>query len=763
MTIYEEANRYVKEFDWAIVRLPYKTKGNTMESGWNDEGAGLKTEAELSVLNRELSNIGLHHLDSGTVAIDIDDEAACRMLFSDMGLDYDELFGDAPRIVSRPGRDKAIFRRPESFKHIRNIRVLKWPSKDVPGALDVVFEIRSFKCQDVLPPSIHPDTDAPYTWGRHPENGIPELPAQLVAIWNEWDIFEPQLKSACPWGPKVTVKPKPAPRNTFGNDRESVIERYNQTHDIRNLLSQYGYEKKGMRFLAPYSKTKVPGVIVYSIDNVCFSHHGTDVLGDGHSHDCFDLFCRFEHDGDYSAAVKSAAAEMKMQPIEYDPDAIEHGKQVANSFLKKNNHRVEDDLTKVPGVLGLAVQYYQSTALKPQPEYAVASALAIGAVCLSRQWKTNQNNYSALYFLMLGKSSTGKEHGKTVIETVLRASGDICLNLIGPPGYTSAGAIITTLKKKPRHICIQDEMGKQLQHAMSSKNSQKDAAYTMIMEAFGRQAGFLSSDAYSNLSGKHQDEETSTIIDRPGITIFGISTPSTLYKAINTDSISSGYLPRFLIIESTAERELGRWIEEETPVPEELIAWCRRCAEATGESGNLSAYTNPPEPRIVQFSPACRVMLEEFEREIINIQNGLDMFSMSELYGRVKEIAMRVSLTVAVSCESEVILPEHLDWAMRYVKKHFQNITMRVKQVVSNSDYEAVCKEVLTIIQKTGVRGATTRDIYKKSALFRGVDKKSGEAILSTLECNFGVELKTIEHVGAGRRRVAWVYPEEGE
>jgi hypothetical protein len=304
-------------------------------------------------------------------------------------------------------------------------------------------------------------------------------------------------------------------------------------------------------------------------------------------------------------------------------------------------------------------------------------------------------------------------------------------------------------------------MGKQLQHAMSSKNSQKDAAYTMIMEAFGRQAGFLSSDAYSNLSGKHQDEETSTIIDRPGITIFGISTPSTLYKAINTDSISSGYLPRFLIIESTADRSPGRWIEEEVPVPEELIKWCRYCAEATGESGNLSAYTNPPEPRTIKFHDTCRVMLEEFEREIINIQNSLDAFNMSELYGRVKEIAMRVSMIVAASCESDVILPEHLDWAMRYVKKHFQNTAMRVKQVVSNSDYEAVCKEVLTIIKKQGLRGATQREIYKTSALFRGMDEKGKSGILSTLESNVGIEKVRIKQPGSPR--FAWIYPEDGE
>ena len=88
---------------------------------------------------------------------------------------------------------------------------------------------------------------------------------------------------------------------------------------------------------------------------------------------------------------------------------------------------------------------------------------------------------------------------------------------------------------------------------------------------------------------------------------------------------------------------------------------------------------------------------------------------------------------------------------------------MRVKQVVSNSDFEAVCKEVLNIIKVQGLKGATPREIASKSALYRGLDKKAGEALLLTLECNEGIEFRQIAHVGGGRPRKAWVYPEDIE
>jgi hypothetical protein len=45
-----------------------------------------------------------------------------------------------------------------------------------------VFELRAGPIQDVLPPSIHPDTKIPYGWIRDPDDGIPELPKEFLLI-----------------------------------------------------------------------------------------------------------------------------------------------------------------------------------------------------------------------------------------------------------------------------------------------------------------------------------------------------------------------------------------------------------------------------------------------------------------------------------------------------------------------------------------------------------------------------------------------------
>lgn len=755
---YEAALKYIYTYGFSLVKLPPLSKGLFTE-GWNKKENVIDTLDKADVFRREPNcNVGVVLQFSNLVSFDIDNEEYTRQIFYVFGLDYDELLEKAPRIVGRPGHDKALFRAPANV--LLSTHKLQWPNREGTGYI-TIFELRAGAVQDVLPPSMHPDTGVPYTWKRSLEQGIPELPQEILSFWKEWNHFAPQFIDVCQWAPERKPEPPKKARNNFGSKREGVIKKFNDSNDIRDLLKEYGYIKKGSRFLAPGSTTKIPGVVTTS-ENRCYSHHGSDVLGDGHTHDCFDLFTTFEHFGDLKEAVLAAEKMFNIERIEYDPEAIEHGKTVVDRFTKKHSVFKDDDLLHVPGILQHAVDYYQETATKPQIEYAVACALAIGSVCMGRQWKTNQNNYTGLYFLVIGKSSTGKEHSKTVIETILRMAGESCFTLIGPPNYTSAGAIITTLKVKPRHICIQDEMGKQLQHAMSSRNSQKDAAYTMIMEAFGRQAGFLSSDAYSMLAGKqHDNGGLGTTIERPSITIFGISTPTTLYKAINTESISSGYLPRFLIIESLAEREVSRWIENDIYPHAELLDWCKKCAEKTGESGNISAYTDPPEPHKVMFHPDCRAMLEQFERDIIKIQNGLDAFGISELWGKTKEISQRIALIIAVSCESDIILPEHLDWSIRYTKKHFSIVTERVKGVVSDSNFEATCKEVLTIIQQSGLRGVTRRELHIKSGLVRALDTKGRDAILSTLQESYGIREANISHNGGGRPRIAWIMADD--
>jgi putative DNA primase/helicase len=107
-------------------------------------------------------NVGLLHSASGTCAVDIDNVEYTRMIFEELGIDFDALMQSAPQIVGRENRGKLLFNAPSDLV----MRKISWPTKDDPRRTEVVFELRAGPVQDVLPPSIHPDTGASVSLGR---------------------------------------------------------------------------------------------------------------------------------------------------------------------------------------------------------------------------------------------------------------------------------------------------------------------------------------------------------------------------------------------------------------------------------------------------------------------------------------------------------------------------------------------------------------------------------------------------------------------
>ena len=92
----------------------------------------------------------------------------------------------------------------------------------------------------------------------------------------------------------------------------NVITLFNAKHSAEGLLEAHGYTRRGQRWMSPTSSSGLAGVTI--LNGRVYSHHGSDPLADGHSHDAFDLFRILDHGGDTRAAIKAAAEELGMGP-----------------------------------------------------------------------------------------------------------------------------------------------------------------------------------------------------------------------------------------------------------------------------------------------------------------------------------------------------------------------------------------------------------------------------------------------------------------
>lgn len=765
MTTAEHARRYT-ELGWALVAIPAGKKGPTT-LGWQQPERTISTpEAAQAYWERNPThNMGLLHSASGTCSIDIDNLEHTKFIFAQLGLDLDALIGNAPRIVGRPGRAKAIFRAPPNITATRKIA---WPMKDQPGKMEVIFELRAGAVQDVLPPSMHPDTGNPYTWAGGSYEDLPMLPDALRIIWENWDRFRPQFADMCPWAvKKETYRP---PRQRPNNITTSVIDQFNAANRLEDLLVQYGYKQVAKnRYLSPNSGSGLAGCIIFD-DGNGYSHHASDPFDNAHSFDCFELFAQYEFSGDISKAVKAAAERLNLVAApEYvddtEADAIGKG---AIASLKPSKapkgplDHIPEHLLSVPGVLQDVVNYYAITAAKEQPQFAVQTALAFGSIVMGRRWVTDQRNYTGLYFVNVGKSATGKEHAKTVIESLLEAAQ--LDKRIGPSGYTSASGVMSALLGQPTHIAIIDELGRVLQSTKAAGNYHKADAQTILMEIFGRQDSTLRPQGFSKMGMKKEDAaELDKAVRHPSLTLLAMTTPSTLYDNISSKYVTDGFLGRFLIVESLIERAPARMRRQSLP-SERLITWAKMCAKATAQpdiSLDVDTADMPPLPVEIPFAPECGAMLYAFDEAMMRAMDRVEKIGIEAMYGRTKEIAQRVALIVAVSKGEAEISGDSLQWAMDYVQFYADATIEQLKRSMADSPFEAATKAVFEKIAAAGLNGITEGEISKSVRSFATLEPMKRKALFENLAADYGIQGRNLNDGKRGRPKIAWFVPAE--
>jgi hypothetical protein len=161
---------------WALCIIARGKKGPEY-SRWNERPIDVETAAGID-------GAGLLHVQSGTCALDIDNLEAARPWLLERNVDLDALLNakDSVQISSgRPNRAKLLFRLRTS------LRTLKPPGSGIELRCATA---QNKSVQDVLPPSIHPETKKPYFWVfGEPLLGdwsrLPSIPATLLSVWRE--------------------------------------------------------------------------------------------------------------------------------------------------------------------------------------------------------------------------------------------------------------------------------------------------------------------------------------------------------------------------------------------------------------------------------------------------------------------------------------------------------------------------------------------------------------------------------------------------
>lgn len=172
---------------WSLVPIPANTKG-PRTPGWNLRENALKSQGDLP----PGYGIGLAHAYSGTMALDIDNWTMTTLLLAEHGIDLQALYNAPDAVVinsGKPGHGKLLYAMPFGAA---------LPSKKILHSGVTAYELRcatvsGLTVQDVLPPSIHPETRQPYQWGGLGHwTRMPVIPQPLLDLWNGMLVLDQQ-------------------------------------------------------------------------------------------------------------------------------------------------------------------------------------------------------------------------------------------------------------------------------------------------------------------------------------------------------------------------------------------------------------------------------------------------------------------------------------------------------------------------------------------------------------------------------------------
>ena len=408
-----------------------------------------------------------------------------------------------------------------------------------------------------------------------------------------------------------------------------------------------------------------------------------------------------------------------------------------------------DEIFNPPGLLKVIADYYSATAVRPQPLFGIAAGLALGSVVLGRRYRTEYKNYTSLYMIVASKSGTGKDHVKQVCREIMKAAGIEWMER--SEGFTAANTVIKSLENQPLQISFFEEIGLRLQEAATNPRSSSRGTFRKLLDIFSSCHSFSVSEEYADNS-VHR-------VDRPALTMVGLTTPRALTGAINESLIEQGFVNRILPFISREDRCCAPLDISScnTPVPDEITEWVKD----VWLKGNISEAGVPCCPGVeneivVPFTVESIAELNRIDADIVEMANGLEKHGLDDMISRNREIAMRVALIAAVMDGQTDVGVVYIRWAWKLVYYLYSRYIEEIRRNVSGSDYEKSKLEALTALRSAGKDGVRPADMPKVRPWSKWPHKLRSE-ILGELQSSGLADRGKIRTGKVGQPKDVWI------
>jgi hypothetical protein len=430
--------------------------------------------------------------------------------------------------------------------------------------------------------------------------------------------------------------------------------------------------------------------------------------------------------------------------------------QVDKSPSTSNRRGLPFNPEHVTGLIGDTVRWIVSTSIRKQPELALLNTLAAMAAVMGRKYATKWNTRPNLYVVGLGETGCGKDHSRKSVKSLFSNAG--LAGFLAGDKFVSDSGIIAGLSVQPEQLLMIDELGMVFE-GIKDKNagSHLKGIVKTLTEMYSSSGSTYNGGHYAG-TGKEKKEPV--VINSPSLSIFGTSTLEKYKSALTTETIVSGELNRYIVIQVSDDLPDGNDDAEWLPPPASLVNQWKTIGEYTKKGqGNIQQINsgNPaiaaPDPIIVSFG-SCVDRIADIGRKADRIAREAQAKNRTGIWTRYRENVLKIAMISAVArCHNiPVIEDSDLDFAEAIVMHSCGFVNELAENHIANNEIERTFLRVAEVVRNSGNAWISRSEIGSQT---RGVKPKERNDILAELAEQDRVEVRQVQN-GAGRPTVEY-------
>ncbi|TPL36911.1 DUF3987 domain-containing protein [Mesorhizobium sp. B2-4-8] len=381
-------------------------------------------------------------------------------------------------------------------------------------------------------------------------------------------------------------------------------------------------------------------------------------------------------------------------------------------------------LENAGGLLAGVAEWITETAIIPVPELSLTAAIALlGGMFGDKALGPTRSGLNLYLATVMGVAS-GKGHAPKSIIALASNAGRPGAVTNGDP--TSYAAIERMLRKNISTVVVMDELGVTLQDVNNRhKNGAAASIRKFLLTIYDQADTIFHGRQYASDETKKDDSP----LVGPALSILGMTTPTTLYAGLSDDSLSDGFLSRFVFIEGSGPDQIvAPKLNRTVKLPRDLIAKLKLAFESFPKAPREGTILTPK----FQIPFEGDGDGEAYRRwtEVFDWQHDR-AWSTREYHinGRAAENTIRLATIRAVSRRPSdpVISADDVAWGWAIVHRSIQVITDGVEQHMAGSMAEALRKAIVRalsqakdktlpwsqLLQREGVSQADSEDVAK--------------------------------------------------